>query len=104
MRWPCWPAKHTRRKDEGGRMKDEFGGRRSEVGGDACSASSIRPPTSDSRPPVLRVVKLGGSLLTWAEWPTACRRWLAMQPPRRTVLIVGGGGMVDAVRNWDRAH
>jgi hypothetical protein len=27
-----------------------------------------------------------------------------MQSPRRTVLIVGGGGMVEAVRDWDRAH
>jgi aspartokinase-like uncharacterized kinase len=52
----------------------------------------------------MRIVKLGGSLLTWAEWPNAFRRWLAMQPLRRTVLIVGGGGMVDAVRDWDRAH
>jgi aspartokinase-like uncharacterized kinase len=52
----------------------------------------------------MRIVKLGGSLLTWAEWPNAFRRWLAIQPPLRTVVIVGGGGMVDVVRDWDRAH
>jgi hypothetical protein len=49
-------------------------------------------------------VKLGGSLLTWPEWPAAFRRWSAMQPERRTVLIAGGGGAAETVRNWDRAH
>ncbi len=27
-----------------------------------------------------------------------------MQPERRTVLIAGGGGAADTVRDWDRAH
>jgi len=52
----------------------------------------------------MRVVKLGGSLLIWPDWPAAFRRWLAMQPERRTVLIAGGGCAADAVRDWDRAH
>jgi aspartokinase-like uncharacterized kinase len=87
-------------------MKDEFGGRRSEVprenrGRAAGSNSSfILHPSSFAA----RIVKFGGSLLTWAEWPSAFRRWLATQPQRRTVLIVGGGGLVDGVRDWDRAH
>jgi 5-(aminomethyl)-3-furanmethanol phosphate kinase len=85
-------------------MRDEHGGRSSEVGNRTVSACALRPPTSDLRSLVPRVVKLGGSLLTWPEWPAAFRRWSAMQPERRTVLIAGGGGAADTVRDWDRAH
>ena len=85
-------------------MRDEHGGRRSEVGSRTTSACAFRPLTSDHRSLVPRVVKLGGSLLTWPEWPAAFRRWSAMQPERRTVLIAGGGGAAETVRDWDRAH
>jgi aspartokinase-like uncharacterized kinase len=51
-----------------------------------------------------RVIKLGGSLLEWAEWGAAFRRWFAGQPAMPSVLIVGGGKLADAIRQWDRVH
>jgi len=56
-----------------------------------------------SLPPV-RVVKLGGSLLDWPELASAARHWLSLQPPAAHVLIVGGGAMVDALRQLDACH
>ncbi len=51
-----------------------------------------------------RVVKLGGSLLDDADWPRRLRAWLADQAPTPTVLIVGGGRLVDVLRDWHAAH
>ncbi len=50
----------------------------------------------------IRVIKIGGSLLEQSELPTRFRRWLSRQPAARNVLIVGGGKLVDAVRELDR--
>jgi aspartokinase-like uncharacterized kinase len=50
---------------------------------------------------VIRVIKLGGSLLDWPEWPTQFRRWLARQPEARNILIAGGGALADEVRRRD---
>src|SRR5437868_2784848 len=106
MRWPCLPGRRMPQKDEGGRMKDEDGRRGSGVGSrnvdEAAHLNSSFILHSSSFD--LRVVKLGGSLLAAADWPNAFRRWLAIQPAMRSVLIVGGGGAADAVREWDRAH
>ena len=53
----------------------------------------------------IRVVKLGGSLLDWDALPQQLRRWLALGQPARTLLVVGGGRWVDAVRREDvRRH
>lgn len=52
----------------------------------------------------LRVVKLGGSLLDWPEFPSRLRDWLGMQPKKPTLLIVGGGDVVEAVRKLDAVH
>lgn len=49
----------------------------------------------------LRVVKLGGSLLGYDELVSALQRWLAAQPPGRSVLIVGGGRLADVIRDAD---
>lgn len=51
-----------------------------------------------------RLIKLGGSLLDWPELPSGFRRWLAEQPPAVNVLLVGGGAIVDALRQLDRVH
>lgn len=51
-----------------------------------------------------RVIKLGGSLLAWPEWVEAFDRWIAQQPPAANVVIVGGGAVVEALRQIDRAH
>ena len=49
-----------------------------------------------------RVIKLGGSLLTMAGLPAAFSRWLDRQPPAPNLLLVGGGALVDALREIDR--
>jgi aspartokinase-like uncharacterized kinase len=50
----------------------------------------------------LRVVKVGGSLLTVQQLEEALRMWLAEQPQGTNVLLVGGGAAADAVREASR--
>ncbi len=53
-------------------------------------------------PAILRVLKLGGSLLSLDDWRERFRKWLSVQTPARNVLVVGGGKLADAVRDLDR--
>lgn len=51
------------------------------------------------------VVKLGGSLLRRPDLPRLLRQWLGEQAAERQVnLIVGGGTLIDALRELDRVH
>lgn len=60
----------------------------------------------------LRVLKLGGSLLDWAEWPAALRAWRREDVGRARsavdasvafdLIVVGGGAWCDALRESDR--
>lgn len=62
--------------------------------------------TRKSRPPLkpgIRIVKVGGSLLDWPELREAIKKWRSGQPAARNVWIVGGGKLVDVVRDWDDA-
>lgn len=52
----------------------------------------------------VRVVKLGGSLLEWPELAARVRGWLALEPAAIHVFVVGGGTLVDKLRELDRAH
>lgn len=47
---------------------------------------------------MIRVIKLGGSLLTLPEWHVRFLRWLATEPPAINVLLIGGGELVDVLR------
>jgi (4-(4-[2-(gamma-L-glutamylamino)ethyl]phenoxymethyl)furan-2-yl)methanamine synthase len=50
---------------------------------------------------LVRVIKLGGSLLSRAETPIRIRNWLNQLKPMKNIWIVGGGSIVDAVRHFD---
>lgn len=52
----------------------------------------------------IRVIKLGGSLLDLLDLAARLRRWLGQQPARSNAVVVGGGRLADAVREYDRLH
>jgi aspartokinase-like uncharacterized kinase len=51
---------------------------------------------------MIRVVKIGGSLLDLVGLPDKLRAWLAAQPRAHNVLVAGGGPLVEQVRWWNR--
>ncbi len=54
---------------------------------------------------MVRVVKLGGSLLDLPDLASRLRRFIDSQCDSRALLIVvGGGKIVDAVRDYDSIH
>ncbi len=50
------------------------------------------------------VFKLGGSLLHQPDWPSRLASWLRAQPPGDYFGIVGGGEVVEGLRDLDRVH
>ncbi|HWB09635.1 MAG TPA: hypothetical protein VG826_10435 [Pirellulales bacterium] len=52
----------------------------------------------------VRIIKLGGSLLDLPDLAGVMRRWLARQVPTANVVLVGGGRLADALRQYDRLH
>ncbi len=52
----------------------------------------------------VRVIKLGGSLLDWPDLADMFCRWLAKQSPATNVVVAGGGAIVEALRQLDRAQ
>ncbi len=53
---------------------------------------------------LFRVIKLGGSLLDYPELVPALRRWLAKHPADKNLIVVGGGGVIEAIRSLDKIH
>ncbi len=51
----------------------------------------------------IRVLKLGGSLLDNHEFVQQFDDWLQLQPPAWNLVIVGGGNLVEAMRDLDRS-
>jgi aspartokinase-like uncharacterized kinase len=56
----------------------------------------------EGEPPV--VIKVGGSLFDWPEFPGRLARWLDEEDASRPVLIAGGGPPADFVRALDAMH
>jgi len=51
-----------------------------------------------------RVVKLGGSLLDLPHLAARLQSWLAGEPDKLSLLLVGGGEFVEAMRQLDGVH
>ena len=51
-----------------------------------------------------RIVKIGGSMLLRTDLTTTVNQWLAAHPADQTLIIVGGGKLIDAVRELDQLH
>jgi aspartokinase-like uncharacterized kinase len=52
----------------------------------------------------LRIIKLGGSLLTLKDLRQRLDTWLAKQTSARNLLVVGGGAAVESIRELDALH
>lgn len=50
---------------------------------------------------LVRVVKIGGSLLDLPDLDARLKSWLDIQTPAHHVLITGGGSLVEEVRRWN---
>ncbi len=53
-----------------------------------------------NKSPVRRVVKLGGSLLSIPELHQRVWQWIGQQPEMPTLWLVGGGALVETLRQW----
>ena len=52
----------------------------------------------------VRVTKLGGSLLLSPRVGERFMRWISLEPPALSLVVVGGGPLVDAVRELATLH
>ena len=53
---------------------------------------------------IVRVLKLGGSLLDLPDLGSRLTNWLHSQPPAQNIVVVGGGKLADALRSYDELH
>lgn len=60
----------------------------------------MNPPESAS----VLVVKVGGSLLAWDELPDRLRALLHSRRVERPIIVVGGGAIVDCIRELDSVY
>lgn len=75
------------------------------AGGPLSRARPTPSTISEPAPSYPKVVlKLGGSLLNWPGLPVALAELAREFRHDRAVLIVGGGAMVDCLRDLDRIH
>jgi aspartokinase-like uncharacterized kinase len=69
-----------------------------------AAASSLSPPMPGRKGIDLTVAKVGGSLYDWPDLGPRLRQWLAERRSETVVLVPGGGGMADVIRDLDRRH
>lgn len=71
----------------------------------SIAPSSTGSPPDNAKPIQRRVVKLGGSLLDLPDLAQRIERWLQREPDRcLNLFVIGGGRLVDAIRDLDRIH
>lgn len=51
-----------------------------------------------------RIIKIGGSMLLRDNLASAVNHWLSAHPAEQTMIIIGGGKLIDAVRELDQNH
>lgn len=51
-----------------------------------------------------RIIKIGGSMLLRDNLAAAVNHWLNAHPADQTMIIIGGGKLIDAVRELDQNH
>ena len=71
---------------------------------DRLAAAGHRPAGGRAARGAICVYKFGGSLLSLPDLEHRVRTLIAECPGCRPLPIVGGGDMVDVVREWDRLH
>ena len=54
--------------------------------------------------PSLAVVKVGGSLFDMPDLAARLAKWLDARPEERLLLVPGGGGMADVIRDFHHVH
>ena len=52
----------------------------------------------------VRVIKIGGSLLSFERLRPAMAQWLDRQKPATDVIVVGGGKLAEVIREMDALH
>lgn len=52
----------------------------------------------------LSVIKVGGSLFSHPNFGPGLRAWLTRRSEERIVLVPGGAGLADAIRDFHRVH
>ena len=51
-----------------------------------------------------RIIKIGGSMLLRDDLATAVNNWLNKHPADQTWVVIGGGKLIDAMRELDSQH
>ena len=51
-----------------------------------------------------RIIKIGGSMLLRDDLATAVNNWLNKHPADQTWVVIGGGRLIDAMRELDNQH
>jgi aspartokinase-like uncharacterized kinase len=69
------------------------------AGSKRCGQAAAPDSLTGFSPMTCRIVKLGGSLLDLPDVAARLRAWLARQTPADTLLIVGGGALVEEIRH-----
>jgi dihydroneopterin aldolase len=74
------------------------------VSGDAAAGSDFLATRDGALRGATCVIKIGGSLLSLPDLRSRIEQMIRECAPCRPLLVIGGGAMVDVVREWDHLH